>query len=145
MTHLDKLNEILGASQVEACNGENVDLTIKKEKLIKSNWHQLMKHGKISEKIYHGLRTSGSQPTRLYGLAKVNKNGNSVQPVLSIPGSNYENFNKFLSPFFERLPGADIETNLKDTRVALEATEVDEDELVVSINVKKLNINVPVE
>ena len=104
-----------------------------------------MKPGKLSEKLYHRLRTTGSQPTRLYGLAKVHKIGTPLRPVLSIPGSSYENLNKFLSPFFGKLPGANIETNSKDARAALETTKLDEDELVVSLDVKSLYTNVPVE
>ena len=40
--------------------------------------------------------------------------------------------------FLERLPGADIETNLKDTRVALEATDVDEDEDTIEIALRDM-------
>ncbi|XP_075247191.1 uncharacterized protein LOC142340502 [Convolutriloba macropyga] len=104
-----------------------------------------MKQGKTSEKIYQRLRTTGSQPTRLYGLAKVHKSCTPLWPDLSIPGSSYENLNIFLSPFFERLPGANIETSSKDARAALEAIKLNEVELVVSLDVKSLYTNVPVE
>ena len=70
ITYSDKLNEILSSSQFEPGNGESDDLTIKTEKMINSSLHQLMKQGKISEKIYQRLRTTGSQPARLYGLDK---------------------------------------------------------------------------
>ena len=98
-TYSDKLNEILSSSQFEPRNGESDDLTTRTEKLINSRLHQLMKQGKIKEKIYHRLRTTGSQPARLYGLAKVHKIGTPLPLVLSIPSSSYENLNKFLSPF----------------------------------------------
>ena len=104
-----------------------------------------MRQGKICEKIYHSFRTTRSQPARLYGLAKVHKIGMPLRLVLSIPGSSYENLNKFHSPFFGKLPGANIETKSKDARAALEATKLDEDELVVSLDVKSLYTNVPVE
>ena len=104
-----------------------------------------MKQGKISEKIYHRLRTTGLQPARLYGLVKVHKIGTPLRPVLSIPCSSYENLKKFLSPFFGKLPGANIETYSKDARAALEATKLVEDELVVSLDVKNLYTNVPVD
>ena len=105
-TYLDKLNKILSSSQFEPCNGESDDLTIKTEKLINSILHQLMKHGKISEKFYQRFKTTGLQTARLYGLAKLHKSGSPLRPVLSIPGSSYENLYKFLFPFFERLPGS---------------------------------------
>ena len=94
----DELNEILSSSQFEPRNGENDDLTIRTEKLIISSLHQLMKQGNISEKFYHRLRTTGSQPARLYGLDKVHKIWTPLRPVLSIPGSSYENLN-FCLPF----------------------------------------------
>ena len=34
---------------------------------------QLMKQWKINDKFYQGLRSTGPQPARLYGLAKVHK------------------------------------------------------------------------
>ena len=43
------------------------------------------------------------------------------------------------------LPVANIETNSKDARAALKATELEENELVVSFIVKSLYTNVPVE
>ena len=144
-TYSDKLNKILSSSQCEPHNGESDDLTIRTEKLINNSLHQLMKPGKISEKIYHRLRTTGSQPARLYRLAKVHKIGTPLWPVLSIPGSSYANLNKFVSPFFGKLPCANFETNSKGARAALEATKLDEDELVVSLDVKNLYTNVPVE
>ena len=104
-----------------------------------------MKQGKISEQINHRLRTTEMQPARLYGLDKVHKSGTPLRPVLSIPGSRYQNLNNFFAPFFERLRGAIIETNSKDARTALEATKLDEDELVISLDVKRLYKNVPVE
>ena len=120
-TYLDQLNEILSASQFEARNGESGDLTTKTENLIHCTLHQLMKQGKISEKIYHRLRTTGSQPARRNGFAKLHKNSTPPCPVLSIPVSSNENPNKFLSPFFQRLQDACIEVNSKDVRAALEA------------------------
>ena len=105
-TNSDKLNEILSSSQFEPHNGESDDLTIKTERLVNSSVHQLVKQGTISEKSYQWLRTTGLQLARLYGLANVHKSSTPLRPVLSIPGSIYENLKKFLSPFFERLPGA---------------------------------------
>ena len=144
-TYSDNLNEILSSSQFEPRNGESDDLTIRTEKLKDSSLHQLMKQGEISEKIYHRLRKTGSQPARLYGLAKSHQIGRPLRPVLSIPGCSYDNLKKFISPFFEKLPGANIETNSKDARAALEATRLEEDELVVSLDVKSLYTNVLVE
>ena len=141
-TYLDKLNEILSASQFEAHNEKSDDLTIKTEKLTKSSLHQILKQGKISEEIFHRFRTAGLQPARLHRPAKVHKSVTPLQPLLSIPGSSYEILNIFLSSLFERLPDEKIE---KDARVALEASELDEDEPVLSLDAQCLNSNVRIE
>ena len=107
--------------------------------------NQIIKQVKISEKIYHRLRTTGSQQAVLYGLAKVHKRGTPLRPVLSKSGSGHENLKKSLSPFFRRLPGAIVETNWKDARAALQATKLDEVKLAVFLNVKSLYTNEPIE
>ena len=38
------------------------------------------------------LRDRGAKPARLYGLAKVHKNGIPLHPVLYIPESSYYSF-----------------------------------------------------
>ena len=103
-----------------------------------------MKQGEIDEKVYHRVRTTGLQPDRLYSFGKIHKNRTPLRPVLSIPSSSYKNLIKVLSPFFQRLPGANSETNSKDARKALEATKLKE-ELVLSLDVRGLYTNVPVE
>ena len=52
---------------------------------------------------------------------------------------------KFLSPFFQMLSGAKIETNLEDARATFEGTNSEEDDLVVSLVVKNLHTNLTVE
>ena len=103
-----------------------------------------MKQGKISDKIYQRLKSTGSQPAGLYGLAKVHKKDTPLQPVLSIPGSSYEKLNRFLTPFFQKLPGANIETNTQEARKALESLALEDDKQIVSLDVISLETNVPV-
>ena len=114
-TYLDKQNEILSATQFEAFNGKCDDLTIKTEKLINSSLHQL----KVSDKIYHTLRTTGSQPAGLYGIAKLHKNGTSLRRVLSIHGSSYENLNNFLLPVLGLLFNPKSKNQLKKAQKLL--------------------------
>ena len=90
------------------------------------------------------MRTTGAQPARLYGLAKVHKNETPLRPVLSIPGSSYHNFNKFLTPLFEKIPGANIETSTLETRKKREMLVLDENEQIISLDLKCLYTNVPV-
>ena len=143
-TDMEKLDAVLNSDQFQKINGANDDIVIKDEKQINNNLQQLMKQGKISDKIYQRLRSTDSQPARLYVLAKVQKEDTPLRPVLSIPGSSYENLNRFLTPFFQKLPGANIETNTKDARKALVSLTLEDDEQIVSPEVKSLYTNVPV-
>ena len=63
------------------------------------------KKDKISEALYTRLRSTGAQPVRLYGLAKKHKQGTSLRPVLSLPGSSYDNLNKTLAKYFDEIEG----------------------------------------
>ena len=81
---------------------------------------------------------------RLNGLAKVHKKDTHHRPVLSTPGCSYENMNRSLSAFFQKLPGTDIETNRQDARKALESLSTEDCEQIVSLDVKSLYTNVPV-
>ena len=98
--------------------------------------------GKIPDKIYEPLRSIGAQPVRFYGLAKVNKKETPLRPVLSIPGCCYHKLNKFLTPFFQMIDGANIETNTNDTRKTLEQIKLEKDEKILSLDVKSLYTNV---
>ena len=143
-TYREKLDEVLNSDQFQKIEVAKDEIVIKNEKQINNSLQNLMKQGKISDKIYQGLRSTGSQPARLYGLAKVHKKDTPLRPVLSIPGSSYENLNRFLTPFFQKLPGANIETNTQDARKALESLTLEDDEQIVSLDVKSLYTNVPV-
>ena len=143
-TYREKLDEVLNTYQFQKIDGAKDELVIKNEKQINNSLQQLMKQGKISDKIYQKLRSTGSQPARLYGLAKVYKKNTTLRPVLSIPSSSYENINRFLTLLFQKLPGANIETNTQDARNALESLTLEDDEQIVSLDVKSFYTNVQV-
>ena len=58
------------------------------------------KRDKISNQLYSKMMSTGGQPARLYGLAKVHNAETPLRPVLSLPGSSYENLIKMLAKFF---------------------------------------------
>ena len=91
------------------------------------------------------MRSAGGQPTCLYGLAKVHKAETPLRPVLSLPGSLYENPNKKLAKFFDNIDGANIETNTKDARETIENIALDPDETIKLLDVKSLYTNVPLK
>ena len=59
---------------------------LKEEQRVSEILTQMRKDGKIDEELYNQLSPSGSQPARLYGLAKVHKQDIPMRPVLSMPG-----------------------------------------------------------
>ena len=91
------------------------------------------------------MRSTGGQPTRLYGLAKVHKVNTPLRPVLSLPGSSYYKLNKVLAKFFEKIEGANIDTNSLDAREILESTNLEPNENLISLDVKSLYKNVPLK
>ena len=96
----------------------------------------------ISDHLYSKMRSTGGRPARSYGLAKVHKAETPLRPVLSLPGSSYENLNKTLAKFFD-FDGANIETNTKDARATIEKIAQDPDETIKSLDMKTLYTNVP--
>ena len=70
---------------------------MKNEKELNKEHLNMRKKGKIPFKVYEALRSTGAQPAKLYGLAKVHKNETPLRPVLSIPGSCYHKLNNFLT------------------------------------------------
>ena len=62
---------------------------LKEEERILSLLKKLNRENMISDLLFQKLKPVGSQPSRLYGLAKVHKHEIPMRPVLSMPGSAY--------------------------------------------------------
>ena len=103
------------------------------------------KKDEISDQVYSKLRSREGQPARLYGLAKVHMAETPLRPVLSLPGSSYENLNKTFAKFFDNIDGAKIEINTKDARETIENNSLDTDETILSLDVKTLYTNIPLK
>ena len=91
------------------------------------------------------MRSTGGQPARLYGLAKVHKVNTPLRPVRFLPGSSYYNLNKVLAKIFEKIEVANIETNSLDAREILESTNLEPNENLISLHVKNLYTNIPLK
>ena len=63
---------------------------------------------------------------------------------LSIPENSYHLLNTFLTLFFEKVPGANIETSSLIARQKLETLELETNDQIVSLDVTNLYTNVPV-
>ena len=120
----DKLSDTLDSNQFSKGKGTSDAIVLNIERDINKELLATRKKDEISESLYTGMRSTGGQPARLYGLAKVNKVNTPLRPVLSLPGSSYYNLNKVLAKFFEKIEGANIETNSLDAREILESTNL---------------------
>ena len=113
-------------------------------------WHisdilkTLEKAGKIDTELYEQLRPTGSQPARLYGLAKVHKSDMPVRPVLSMPGSVYYNVAKQVAKWLSVIPECQINCSTKSICDSLGNVKLEENEELVSFDVVSLYTNVPV-
>ena len=99
----------------------------------------------IDESFYKAVRSVGGQPARLYGLAKVHKKNTPLRPVLSLPGSCYEPLTNRMACLLEDLPEAQIETSSSDIKDTIASINLEDGEVMMSLDVKSLYTNVPVD
>ena len=121
-TYEKKLKDLLQAEQFSERKNLTDSVIMKIEKDINKELLAMKKKDEISEAMYNRLRSTGAQPARLYGLAKTQKQGTPLLPVLSLPGSSYDNLNETLAKYFDEIEGANIETNTQMAREILEKT-----------------------
>ena len=91
------------------------------------------------------MRSTGAQPARLYGLAKMHREHTPLRPVLSMLGSSYYNLNKVLAKFFKKIECANNETKSLDAREILESINLEHNGNLISLDVKSLYTNVPLK
>ena len=90
------------------------------------------------------LKPRGSQPARLYGLAKVHKKVTPTRPVLSMPGSSYHNIGLQVAEWLKPVLECQINSSTKVISDSLNNIQLEEDEELVSFDVSSLYPNVPV-
>ena len=73
----------------------------------------LNNEGKISDDTLKALKVRGGQIPKMYGLAKVHKEGVPVRPIVSMSGSVYENIGKLVSKWLSKIPEANINCGSK--------------------------------
>ena len=129
-TYAEKLEKVLDGEQFRKLEKSSDNIVMKNEKELNKKLLDPRKKGKIPVKVSEALSFNGAQLARLYGLAKVH-----MRPVLSIPGTCYHELNKFLSSFFQKIEGANIEINTNDTQKTPEQIKLEKDEEVLSLDV----------
>ena len=100
--------------------------------------------GDISEELYYQIKPRGSQPPRLYGLAKLHKKDTPMRPVLSMPGSPYYKIARKVTEWLSKVDECKINSSSKSISDKLHSIVLDEDEVIVSFDVFSLYTNVPV-
>ena len=113
---------------------ENIILTLKDTKA----------KGEIDDTLYQQIKPRGSQPARLYGLAKVHKNDVPVRPVLSMPGSAYHKIALKVTEWLSVVEECKINSSTQTVCKTLESVQLDDDEVIISFDVSSLYTNVPV-
>ena len=91
-TYHSKLDQIISLPQFEKVFPARKNAkhpVFKEEENIISTLKDMKANGEIDDTLYQQIKPRGSQPARLYGLAKVHKNDVPLRPVLSMPGSAY--------------------------------------------------------
>ena len=146
-TYNNKLKEITNLSQFEKIlpkrkNEKNP--IVKEEERIIAAIKRLKESDKISDVLFKKFKPSGSQPPRLYGLAKVHKDNIPLRPVLSMPGSPYHKIAQQIAEWLSVVPECNINSSSKQISESLPSIRLNENHVIVSFDVCSLYTNVPV-
>ena len=131
-TYETKLESFCNLLSFRKKNATTDEVILKIVKELYKELPAMNKRDEISDQLLSKMRSTGGQPTRLYGLAKVPKAETPLQLLPSLPCSSYLNLNKTLSKFFENIDGANIETNSRAARETFANIALDTDETIIS-------------
>ena len=146
-TYHDKMDDILRLPQFQKVLKKRKNAkhpVLKEEERIIDFLKELLTKGEIGETLYNKMKPMGSQPARLYGLAKVHKNNTPVRPVLSMPGSAYYGVAKQVAFWLSHIPESKTNCSTKTICDSLKDIKLADNETVVSFDVSSLYTNVPV-
>ena len=121
--------------------------TSKNEKRVNCTLKNLVEKKKINTETYHALRvsTNGTKPPLFYGSVKIHKQDFPLRPIVSATGSATYNVSKYVSrvltPYVRETPS--YIANTADLLEKLNKEHIDEDEIMLSFDVKSLFTNVP--
>ena len=144
----EKLGKIINLPQFEKVvkkRKNEKSPVLKEEERVRNILKSLKTEGKITDELYDSLCPRGSQPARLYGLAKVHKKDTPVRPVLSMPGSAYHKVAEAVAEWLSVVPDCKINSSTKTISDSLKSVKLNDDEELVSFDVTSLYTNVPVQ
>ena len=146
-TYEKKIGDILKLEQFEKLvypRKNSKDWTRSEQDRINEALGELLGSGEIDKELYDKMKSSGGQPARLYGLAKVHKDIIPLRPVLSMPGSPYYNIATTVTKWLSVVPESKSNCTSKKIADQLKDIVLDEGEVLVSFDVVSLYTNVPV-
>ena len=97
--------------------------------------------------LYHQLRSSGSQPPRIYGLPKIHKPEVPLRPIVSCIGAPSYQLFKYIASLISPLPGK-TDSHVKNSKHFMEVMvglSIEENKMLVSFNVTYLFTNVLID
>jgi len=128
---------------------DNLEYFIKQEEKFNSSLYYLKRNERITNEFYTAVRSTGAQPSKLYGLAKIHKDQKDppYRPILSMVNSFKSNLAKkldeILKPF---IPSSYISTDTFNFIEKLSAVKIkNKNPHYMSIDAKSLFTNIPIE
>ena len=146
--YIAKMDSIINdANKFEEAKNTNHTLYIKKEKEVNKVLLDMKKQGEISQDLYRHLRSTGCQPSRLYGLPKIHKDSKDppLRPILSMVRSYCDNISKWLLTLLK--PFVPDTFSAKDSFVAqkkIVTSPVNNSDSLVSLDAISLFTSIPV-
>eukprot|EP00794_Sanderia_malayensis_P010390 gene10390-11471_t len=141
-----KLNDVIKLPQFEKVLPKRKNEkhpVLKEEERITSILKDLRERDKIMGTLYDRLKPVGSQPPRLYGLAKIHKVNVPMRPVLSMPGSAYYKIANQICKWLSVVEECNINSSTKIISDSLSDIKLKENDELVSFDVTSLYTNVP--
>lgn len=123
------------------------DPSNKVQKEINTTVDRWLEQDYIEKSTHRRIKSSSSNPPRIYGLPKTHKQGRPLRPVVSTIGSATYSMAQFLSNILGNIVGK-TEYHVKNSfEFAEEITgmQIPEEHVLFSLDVKSLYTNVPVE
>ena len=146
-TYNEKLDAILQLPQFEKHHKPRKNAkhpVLKEQERVVDILKELRDAGSIELSLNRKLKPRGSQPARLYGLAKVHKTVIPARPVLSMPGSCYFKVAEQVAEWLSVVDECKINSSTEKISAMLKSVTLEDDEELVSFDIVSLYTNVPV-
>ena len=123
------------------------DPTATQETRIVTKLRNLEKTGEIPAALYARIRPTGSKPPMLYGLPKIHKPDVPLRPIVSCIGSPTYGLSKHIASLLSPLAGKSdyYVKNSEHFINAIDDITLEQDDVLVSYDVRSLFTNVPVD